>query len=231
MKDSQSNTVTLQKTVENYQITINKLNADTEQYKLDLEASEKKVTTYASTNDDLNNANKVITEKLTSCQNESHEDALRIITLRTSSDELKQSLSTCQGENTNLSELLDAKIADYNNDEKKLQEEIARLKSTQNLLDLCTARNIEIEESYKSEKVNVLNLTNKIAETRAECDESTKKYTEEIRISFDNLKQCRGSLQSETDEKESIKIVVKKLEIQITEITNNLVISQKVRYF
>lgn len=198
------------------------MHAETTKCKADLEASENGADVCSATNVELNRSIKELAEKLTKAESDDHESALKIITLKSTVDELNQNVRTCQGENTNLSELLKAKIADYNNDELRLQEEIAQLRIVQTHLEQCTARNSEIQTSYENEKDNVAKLTNTIGVIRGECSESKKTYEERIEILLGNWNECKGSLKSETD-------VVRNLQIEITEIQNRLDVSIKVR--
>lgn len=199
-----------------------KLNADKEDCEFDLVASESLADECSATNDELKGTIKDLTEKLTSCESDDYEAAVKILTLKSTVDELNQNVRTCQGENTNLSELLQAKIADYTDDERRLQEEIAQLKTTEAQLAQCSERNIEIQTSYEKEKVNVAELTNTIGVIRTENTESRKKLEDQIQLLLANLNECKGSLKTGTD-------TVKNLEIQITEIQNKLNVSIKVR--
>lgn len=225
---SQSTIDSLQETIKDIQKINTRLDTDTTQCKHDLEASLKEAGTCSQTNANLNIKITEIVDKLSGCENESHQNSVQIIALKTSSDELKNNLSTCQGENSNLSELLKAKIADYNKDEIKLQEEMARLKTTLAQLEQCKTSKDEIDASYQSEKSTVIDLTNTIARVRAEYTESYNNYNQQIQQLLENVNQCRTTLQSESNVKASIENELKNLEIQFTDIQHTLDITKKV---
>lgn len=202
------------------------MNDDAAQYKRDLNSLQKDVNTCRATNDNLNNNIRDVTDKLKCCQNSGHEYALEIITLKSTSDDLRKSISVCQTENINLSESLKVANAKFEDDERldelALNQEIAEQRATKALLDQCEASKTEISASYENVKANILELTINIASLRSEYDESSKTKDEKITLLTGNLGQCESSLKSETD-------TVNRLDAQINELQSTLDISKKVR--
>lgn len=229
LKDKQSIIVNLEQTIADIKNINIKIDGDSSKCKLDLEDSNKQTTSYKATIEDLNAKVTDFSGKLTGCLNDDHKAALEILTLKSTIDKINKDVKTCEGE----SELLKNKIVYCENDEiedeNTLKNKTELLTSAETRLKLCEARNIEVEASYESVTVNVLNLTKKIAQNRGEYDDSIRKCTEEVQSSQDNLKECKGSLQTEIDVKISFETQVKKLEIRFTEIQSSLEASIKVR--
>jgi chromosome segregation ATPase len=224
---SQSTIESLRETITDIEKINARLNTDSTQCKHDLESSLKEAHTCSETNTNLNTKITEISDKLTYCETDGHKNSLQIISLKSSSDELRNNLSTCQSEKSTLSELLNAKIADYNQEELERQEEMALLKTSQALLKQCTSSKDEIDAHYQIEKDNVIELTNTLARVRTECTDSFNNCNQQIQQLLDNLNQCRTTLQSESNVKASIEVQLKNLEIEYTNIQHVLDITKK----
>lgn len=220
--------VRLQQTIVDIQNRNAILTSDSTKCQLELDISRKETTVIKTTIVELNNRVKDYTEKLNVCQNEGHNFALQIISIRSESDSVKKNLLTCQGEKNNLAELLKAKIADYSKDEIKIQQDMVLLKTTQSLLEQCQTSKKDIATSYETEKANVLELTKKIAANRAEYDESSRKYEEQNKRTVDDLNKCKTSLKTETDYRTTVDTEVRTLKTVIIEIQSKLDITIKV---
>lgn len=221
--------MTLEKAIKTAEKINKDLNGDIEKCSVELLAAEAATDTCDSKNTDLNRRINDINEKLNCCQNDRQTDAGEFRDLKNKFEDLSKELDECKCKNVNFTELLTACRADDTADAIELQKEIAELRSTQGLLQLCRSRTTEVETSYESEKTKVLTLTKRVEEIRVELDEARKNYDIEIRKSSGDLDQCRFTLKSETDSKTVIQIEVTRLQVQITELQTTININLKVR--
>lgn len=199
------------------------MNCDIKECNVDLVASQQAEDKCISTNEDLNGRIKDITGKLKGCEDESHADLLEIIDLKSISNKLKEKLDKCDEEKCKITANLEICESDDTADYNALQKEIADQKATRDLLDQCNKRRTDIEESYKTECNKVLNLTTTINTIRGEFAESSRQYEEKINILIVNINEYETSIKTQTT-------IVYNLNIQITEITNQLNVSLKVSY-
>lgn len=220
-KNSQSTIITLQQTIENVQNINIKLTTESAKWKLDWETSQNENAVCRSNLYELNITITNINVKLNSCEDKSHAGAQEINTIKNSFDELKKKFGILEGDNCKLTEELNACRADDTADSIEIQKEIAALRAAQELLNQCNIRSTGFEESYKSERDIVINLTNQINIIRGEYAESCKKYEERINILIININEYQTSIKTQTD-------IVFNLNIRITEITTQLNVSLKV---
>ena len=228
MADKQSTIDELNTNIVELQKTNVQLTADATKCNKDLKTAQDEATACKATNVDLTNTIKSINEKLSSCINDRDNDAKQINSLQCTIDDTKKALVACQAESTKCAEALKVEIADDTEMEAKLREEIALVRSTNDLLSQCTAHNADLEATNKNQSDKIAELTQKIADINAECDVSSKKLQEEIDRAADNLDQCKASLKSETDQNASIEIELKNSQLQITVLEGKLSDSQKV---
>lgn len=222
LRESESTIEKLKETIVTAEKVNKDLNADIAECNIELLASDSATEECNSKNTELNQTIKDTNEKLSSCQKDRETDEGKIKDLTSKSDCLSRDLHTCQNEKIDLSHKLDACREDEDEETIELQDKIAKLNAAQDLLKQCDSRRTEVEKDLENEKTTVITLNSKITFIQNEWNESNKKYEEQIEIFTGNWKQCKGDLQSETDEKN-------RLTIQITSIQLELNVTIKVR--
>lgn len=236
IKETQTTIIKLQRNIE--QVTISNKNNDKEliewKHKYDVlltdsDSCKKQVKELTNSNNDLKRVNKELTEKLSCCQNDGHQQSLEIITIKSNFDNIKKSMAGCELEKTKLSDALKLKIKQYDDDEVRDHEELLLRTEIEADLAHWQSQFAEIEISYKAEKANVLNCKNEIVLIREELSKSCKKYESDIKILHTSIDQYKASLKSETDLKNSCVIENKKYVLHITDIEYQLNLSQKVK--
>lgn len=231
LTDALADAIDLEQKVADVENNNKQLTADKGLCENNLEFSKEETTTCNVLVSDLNSKVKDVNDQLTTSKNKNYEDSLLIISLKSASDELTKSLSSCKADNTQLNESLNIKTADYNREELEMQGEIARLKASQALLEQCEETNDKLELSYEAAKADVAELTDKFGNLQTKYDETTRKLEEQIQVSISDLGQCKTSLKSETDKNTACEIQVGDLETTISDVQAKLNASQQVKYF